>query len=783
MQRHGTTDITSAGFAPLRTLLTGLLPLALAACASDHEMLTPLPLERGAVVAGTVLTAGGRPQEGAVVSLERLTNGMPAAVHEALRAASATVPASPVATGLAPLSTPGDAVRVTTTDAAGRFSFAGLGDGEYLLEARAGHHRANGQSLRIPALLTPEMAETTFVDIALQPTGTFSGTALLWGVTNFQSTVVYIPRSSSVAVTDEDGDYVLYDVPIGTHPVVATHEGWLDATTGGTLTAAGDSVALPPLELARTWNMEPVVVATAPPLGEVGVPMSFQCMASDPDGAILLYEWDFDDDGIVDYSSTTTGNTTHTPALGTSRAKVRVTDDDRAIAIGVVNFVVYDGVYVAVGGADTNSGLIDAPKATPAAAVALAQTLTLQANRRVLIGVGSYSTSGDLVAGTVDLSGGHDPLTWVRTSGVRSVIQLAPGAQFSKDGSPTSATFLVGLDVRQLTSADKPCALLNGTNGLTVSDCRFQAAPGLSGGGGNVGNPGSPGATGASGQPGSSGSSSGGAGGDGAGPGGGGGLGGYSGNGVTGQAGSGGAPGGSGGLFAAGCGVTAGTGGVGSNGAAGGSGANGTGAASGITLSSTVVVANGSSGGFGTTGSSGGGGGGGGGGGSSFPCSADRGGGGGEGGGGGGPGFPGGGGPRGGCSVAVLLLAGAGVSVPFTDCILVAAAAGNGGAGGDGGAGGGSGPGGTGGPGADDSGTGGKGGNGGAGGGGGGGSGGAGGWSIGIVVKGAGGWVPTNSPITVGSAGIGGAGGKIGGTGAQAPSGPAGSSASVVLVP
>ena len=45
--------------------------------------------------------------------------------------------------------------------------------------------------------------------------------------------------------------------------------------------------------------------------GEVGVELPFTGLGADPDGTIVLYEWDFDGDGEADWSSSTTGMTTH----------------------------------------------------------------------------------------------------------------------------------------------------------------------------------------------------------------------------------------------------------------------------------------------------------------------------------------------------------------------------------------------------------------------------------------------------------------------------------------
>jgi PKD repeat protein len=50
--------------------------------------------------------------------------------------------------------------------------------------------------------------------------------------------------------------------------------------------------------------------------------------STDPDGSIVLYEWDFESDGIWDYESATNSSTTNTYNQGTYNATLRVTDDD-----------------------------------------------------------------------------------------------------------------------------------------------------------------------------------------------------------------------------------------------------------------------------------------------------------------------------------------------------------------------------------------------------------------------------------------------------------------------
>lgn len=71
-----------------------------------------------------------------------------------------------------------------------------------------------------------------------------------------------------------------------------------------------------------------MVMATATPTwGKAPLPVSFDGTASD-DGTIVLWEWDFEGDGIFDLSSPTSPATSYTYGeAGCSAATLRVTDD------------------------------------------------------------------------------------------------------------------------------------------------------------------------------------------------------------------------------------------------------------------------------------------------------------------------------------------------------------------------------------------------------------------------------------------------------------------------
>ncbi len=74
----------------------------------------------------------------------------------------------------------------------------------------------------------------------------------------------------------------------------------------------------------------PTIIAAAnPSTGGIPLDVAFSATVTDPDGTIVLYEWDFEGDGTYDWSSSTTSNTTHQyTSSGLYQATIRATDND-----------------------------------------------------------------------------------------------------------------------------------------------------------------------------------------------------------------------------------------------------------------------------------------------------------------------------------------------------------------------------------------------------------------------------------------------------------------------
>ncbi|MCK4539399.1 MAG: hypothetical protein KAV42_11435, partial [Candidatus Krumholzibacteria bacterium] len=338
-----------------RSILTSgvilILLLIMINCSDQDLGLEPLPSSTGGVVSGT-LRAGDTVVESATVRLEPLYGGIALSVAMLIDR-TGDIPVSPIEYS--------SDIRVTVSDSEGCYFFDGLEAGTYLIETQAEDHLAGSADAHI----SPELAaasDTTFVDIDLVPTGTFTGNAFLQNMTDHSSTVVYVKGSSNAGFTDAAGDYEIRHVPIGGHTIQATHTGWLDQSTSAELAAAGDSVHLSPLFLPRNANMAPEVEIQ--PLATLPSPsifddIEFIATADDPDGNIVLVEWDFTDDGTFDLEGDATILSTiyAPPDTGIYRCKIRVTDDDDAIGLAVVEYHVRDAIYVwGEGGEDGKPG-------------------------------------------------------------------------------------------------------------------------------------------------------------------------------------------------------------------------------------------------------------------------------------------------------------------------------------------------------------------------------------------------------------------------------------------
>jgi PKD repeat protein len=84
------------------------------------------------------------------------------------------------------------------------------------------------------------------------------------------------------------------------------------------------------------WGRPPISVtcSASPASGPIPLTVAF---SATPSGSVVLYEWDFEGDGTYDWSSATTGSTSHTYAtVGSYTAMLRVTDGFGSTATNTV---------------------------------------------------------------------------------------------------------------------------------------------------------------------------------------------------------------------------------------------------------------------------------------------------------------------------------------------------------------------------------------------------------------------------------------------------------------
>jgi len=740
--------------------LATLAVVAALSCSKETSVLAPFPETPGMVLAGTVRVDGAGAAVGVAVALEPVQATLPASVWRALDPAAAkSIAAARGVTAPGAGEQSGAGTRVTTTDASGRFAFANVEAGEYQLTSSAHDHRAGSARVSVPALTDEAAAETTYVDLALVPTGTFTGSATLEGASVHRSTVVYVDGQSNVAVTDAAGRYILRGVPIGAHGVFATHTGWLDASVPGTLAAAGDSVELAAMLLRRDSNIAPTATVTAAAFGNTKKAFALDATASDADGSIVLYEWDFDSDGTYDWSSATGAATTHLYNTEASYlAKLRVTDDRGAVGLAAARFYIHARHYVATDGSDTNAGTKAAPFLTIQHGIDAANA---NGDIPVIVAQGTYVESV-VLRNDCTLWGGYVRASWI-PSAVPSVV-LTGHVPMKAIG--LTRMMVSGLEVRSANAVtgSSIAVLVEDcpSQDVEFANCRFLPGNGAAGAAGTAG------AAGAVGRAGHDATS------------------------YAGAQGDWGGDGGNGGIFNPGVPPTCGSPSPGTAGAAplggsGGSAGGGTGASGlpspSVGLLGAAAPAGGVWSGYAWSANPGGAGGGaagrggsgGGGGGGECLMGVASGGGGGGGGEGGTGGLGGAGGGGGGGSFAVVVMGDS--DVLLTDCYIDPGSGGAGGAGGNGGAGG------AGGARGSAYFNGGDGGLGGTGGPGGGGAGGGGGWGYGIYVRSGAACDYGSCIFEQGSPGSGGLGGLRAGTSARAPSGPTGQAGDVYLEP
>lgn len=194
--------------------------------------------------------------------------------------------------------------------------------------------------------------------VTFTPSGVSTGPPILWYRWDYNGDGVY-----------DTGNMPRPDPTTFTYFTAGTFQATLrvEDATGRTAT---DSVEI------IVENVPPSVTASVSPTnGPAPLTVNFNGSATSPNGAIVLYEWDFDGDGTSDYSSSSSGNTTHTfDTPGTRQPVFRVTD-----AIGLTATVANFLIEVRVG--------------PPQSPTAVASVSPLQGNAPLNVNLGCAGSS------------------------------------------------------------------------------------------------------------------------------------------------------------------------------------------------------------------------------------------------------------------------------------------------------------------------------------------------------------------------------------------------------
>ncbi len=174
-----------------------------------------------------------------------------------------------------------------------------------------------------------------------------------WSIETVANAGWLTPISNSIALDSNNYPHISYRA-VGLKYARWTGSGWsierVDSGYTGEVSIALDSNDYPHISSRYVYNLKyakwvgdaPIASASASPTSGIApLGVAFTGTGTDANGTIVKYEWDFDGNGTYDWSSTISGNTTHTYSVaGTYNAKLRVTDNDNLIGTDSVTITV-----------------------------------------------------------------------------------------------------------------------------------------------------------------------------------------------------------------------------------------------------------------------------------------------------------------------------------------------------------------------------------------------------------------------------------------------------------
>jgi len=181
------------------------------------------------------------------------------------------------------------------------------------------HHPGDPGSIPYPG---PSFDETVEAILALDPPMVIGISSGGGGLTDLEAIAAATGALAPSGGIDINGDGII-DIPEG-EPLVAT------------IGYSGQGIAGAIRSLVEAAVVLPIADAGGPYTGEVGQTVVFDGSGSfDADGWIVLYEWDFESDGVFDFSSAEPTTEYAYPMEFSGLVTLRVTDDDGNVGTDV----------------------------------------------------------------------------------------------------------------------------------------------------------------------------------------------------------------------------------------------------------------------------------------------------------------------------------------------------------------------------------------------------------------------------------------------------------------
>jgi len=234
----------------------------------------------------------------------------------------------PVITGSSPYA--------ATTDSTGAFRIDDVPEGRYVLVARSGDLAGV-----LPGVWVSARAPTT-ITIHLTPTGELSGKATLGATSGNAGILVWVAGTSLVAVTHDDGSYIINGVPVrSSYTVMATRPGYSVGQQTSLSVSAGVTTTVPDIALTQTDNHIPQIstLSADPITVEQSGTCTLSVEAEDQDGDPLAFAWSAAD-GLLSSESGNPVQWTPPSQDGSYAVTVIVNDGNGGSASGAVAVLV-----------------------------------------------------------------------------------------------------------------------------------------------------------------------------------------------------------------------------------------------------------------------------------------------------------------------------------------------------------------------------------------------------------------------------------------------------------